>query len=73
VADTSVRASRHNLVTAVGYGLDGAATSAIHESFLVSTTTAGTLTLQWAQVTANATATVLSTSSYMLVTEVEVV
>lgn len=55
------------------YGGDGSGTSgAILEVFLLETTTSGssgTLTLQWAQNVSNASATSLTSSTYLLVTE----
>lgn len=71
-ANTTVRISRHNLTTQVAYGLDGSTTGMIWETFLVDGgSLGGTLTLQWAQSTSNATATQLSTSTYMTIQEVE--
>lgn len=70
--NTAMRVSRHNLTTAVPYGHDGSTTCAIHETFLVETSAgAGTLTLRWAQNASSGTATTLSTSTYVVVTEVE--
>lgn len=72
-AGTVTRTSRHNVTTAVPYGVDGTQTTAIHETFLVETTTSGasgTLQLQWAQNASSTTATTLSASSYFTVTEV---
>lgn len=72
VTNNAVRSSRHNLTTSVAYGVDGTATGMVWEAFLVEGgTLGGTLTLQWAQNTSNATATQLSTSTYMTIQEVE--
>jgi hypothetical protein len=77
VTATSIRDSVHNLVTTtIGYGTDNATNSSIFEDFLVETTTAnasGTLTMQWAQNGSSATSTTMSSSSYMVVTEVDLV
>lgn len=64
-----------DLVTAQPYGTDGGGTwGVIQETFLVETTTAGTagtLTLQWAQNTANVTGTNVTVGTHMEVTEVD--
>lgn len=62
--------------TGVSYGTDGTNGSRIVESFLVETTTnntAGTLTLQWAQNTANAVGSAMNVNSYMVITEVDLI
>lgn len=62
------------LTTSIPYGVDGSAGTYVHETFLVETTTSGTsgtLVLQWAQNTLNATATILNGATYMVVTTVE--
>lgn len=65
VADTNVRSSRQGWTTSVTYGTDGTNTSHIEESGLLDTAAgSGTITLQWAQNTSNATSTVVSNSSY---------
>ena len=62
-----MRCSRHTIATEVPYGVVAGATSCeIFEKFIVSTSTAGTLTLQWAQNTSNATAVGLSTSTFAI-------
>lgn len=69
-----VRSSVHNFTTAVSYGTDAAATSAIHEEGLIETTTsglAGTVTVQWAQNASSVTATSLTAGSHLIITEVE--
>jgi hypothetical protein len=67
-----VRASRHNLTTSVAYGTDGSTASAILEKFTVSGgVSGGTLRLQWAQNVSSATATTVSTSSYLRATPVD--
>lgn len=75
--DTSVRSSgAHLLSTVISYGTDGTTGSRIWESFILETTTigtAGTCTLQWAQNTANATATQMTSSAYIVLTEVELI
>lgn len=72
ITNTSMRAGVHNLSTSVPVGVE--ATAGSHqENFLVETTTSGTsgtLTLQWAQNTSNATASTVGASSYMVITEV---
>jgi hypothetical protein len=72
--DGSVRSSVHNLSTSVTYGCDGSSNGAVFEDFLVETVVgaaAGTLTLQWAQSASSGTATTMTTSSFMVVEEVE--
>jgi hypothetical protein len=64
----AVRTSVHALTTAVPYGVDGSVTSAIHEDLYLIVTTAGTLRLQWAQATANATASVMASGSRLYAT-----
>ena len=77
VTATTIRDSVHNLTTTtISYGTDNATNSAIFEDFLVETTTAnasGTLTMQWAQNGSSATSTTISASSYVVVTEVDLV
>lgn len=58
------------LTSTVNYGLS-AANHAIHEDLLLDVSVAGTLQLQWAQQTSSGTATTLSTSSRMYITQVE--
>lgn len=67
VADTNLRSSRQGWTTSVSYGTDGTNTSHIEEGGLLDTLAgSGTITLQWAQNTSNATSTVVSTSSYAI-------
>ncbi len=69
-----VRTSWHAVTTAVSYGTDGSSTSAVTETFLVETTTAGTagtIKLQWAQIASSGTATTLTTSTFAICEEVE--
>ena len=66
---TEARMSAHGWGTTVTYSIETAATVICERGPLV-TTTAGTLTLQWAQVTSNATATVVGTNSYLKVTRI---
>lgn len=66
----------HGLTTAVAYGTDGTNGSKIVEDFLVETTTAGTsgtLTMQWAQNSSSATATGVNGSSFLVITEVDLI
>lgn len=70
VTDTNVRIARNVLASVVPYGTETNAAS-IMEDFMVQTTTAGTLTLQWAQNASSGTATQLSASTYLMLTEVE--
>lgn len=75
VTATTMRDSVHNLTTlTIAYGTDNTTNSSIFEDFLVETTTAnasGTLTMQWAQNASSATATTISGSSYMVITEID--
>ena len=74
VQDTGTRNAIHDLVTDVLYGTDNIRSGSFSESFLVETTTAnaaGTLTLRWAQSGSNATATTVSPSAVMVVTEID--
>ncbi|MFI5524975.1 hypothetical protein [Streptomyces platensis] len=59
----------HNFSTAVTYGTRDNAGNQCYalEEGMVTTTTAGTLALQWAQATSNATASRLAAGSYMRV------
>lgn len=74
VQDTGTRNAIHDLGTDVLYGTDNIRSGTFSEEFLVETTTAnaaGTLTLRWAQSGSNATATTVSPSSFMVVTEID--
>lgn len=74
VQDTSMRTAIHDLGTDVGYGTDNVRSGTLSEEFLVETTTAnaaGTLTCRFAQQTSSATATTMSVSSFLIVTEIE--
>lgn len=64
-----VRSGVHAFATAVTYGDRNNASNQCFalEEARVTTTTAGTLAIQWAQVTSNATGSVLSAGSYMRV------
>lgn len=77
VTATTVRSNgAPGLATAIVYGTDGTNGSRILETFLMETTTAGTsgtLTLQWAQNTANVTGTAMNVHSYLVVTEVDLI
>lgn len=66
---TQARMSAHGWTTSVPYSIEPAAV-AIVERGPIATTTAGTLTLQWAQVTSSATATVVGTNSYLRVVRI---
>lgn len=64
---TLMRASAHNLGTQVTYNLESAAAASavVERSIMTVGGTAGNLTLQWAQVASNATATNILASSYL--------
>lgn len=62
----TLRFSRHDLSTSVPYGVSSSGSCLITEKFLVQTTTAGTLTLKWAQYVSDGTAVTLSTSTFAL-------
>ncbi|MDD5589433.1 MAG: hypothetical protein PHP92_05235 [Candidatus Nanoarchaeia archaeon] len=68
--DTNMRATGHNLTTSVAYGTDVTTANAILEKFLVSTSSSGTITFQWAQNTAQASNTIVSENSYMKITKI---
>lgn len=73
ITNTAVRMARNNLGTVIAYGTE-ANPGLIFEAFIIETTTsglAGTLTMQWAQNASSATPTQLTTSTYLIVTEVE--
>lgn len=53
------------LTTAVPYGTDGVGIGHIQEKFIVSVTSAGRLTLQWAQNTSTASATTIYHTSFI--------
>lgn len=70
-ANTSPRMTSHNLTTDVAYGLDSTYGSFIFEKFLVQTgSSGGTLQMRFAQDTAQAHDTQISSNSYMIVTPV---
>ena len=66
--DAQVAARRQTWGTSMTYGTDGTNTSHIHEGGLLDTTTGGTgtITLQWAQNTSNASSTTVTTASYAI-------
>ena len=68
-ADTNMRASQHNLITEVSYGCDGSTASYITEKFLVKVLATGILQFRWAQNTAQASNTIVSTNSYIKITK----
>lgn len=71
-ASTNVKLSATSLTSTVTYGIDSAGASTVVEWLLLEdVTVAGTLQMRWAQNATNATGTVLSTSSRILVQEVE--
>lgn len=67
--DTNGRFSTHGLTTVVSYSQDTGGSLAWEHGW-VSSATGGTLRLQWAQNTANATATIISSVSYLKYTRV---
>lgn len=69
-ASTMVTTTHTNPTTSTSFGVDDAGATIIMQEFLAITTTVGTLTLQWAQNTANGT-TSLSGNSYLIITEIE--
>jgi hypothetical protein len=54
------------LATVLSYGTDGGLNCLVEESFILTTTTASTVTLQWAQLASSATATTVAAGSYMI-------
>jgi hypothetical protein len=67
VSDGNMRSTRQTWGSSVAYGTDGTNTTHIEEGGLLDTAAgSGTITLQWAQNTSNATSTVMSTSSYAI-------
>lgn len=68
--DMSVRSGVYAPAAAVVYGTRNHATNLVHavESGIITTTSAGTLALSWAQSVSNATATRLAAGSYVQVT-----
>lgn len=69
--DNTAAASRstgHFLTTAVSYGLESD-TTAVTEDILLRVSTPGTLTLRWAQDTADATVTTVSAASRLYITK----
>ena len=69
----SMRSGVHNYATAVSCGTRNSGSNqlvAVERALVTTDTTGGTVTLQWAQATSNATATLLSVSSYMTVTRI---
>lgn len=69
--DTTVKISRHNLTTSVGYGCHASNRVPIHEHFLLKVESAGTLQLQWAQYSAQTSNVEVSTSSYVIIKKLE--
>ncbi len=68
-ASAVMRCSNHAYTTAIAYGIDGAASTCIMEHLRFYCDVAGTLTMQWAQNTSNATGTTLSAASYLTIEE----
>jgi hypothetical protein len=60
-----MRASGHQIATAIPYQLDTAAVGIEEEGIVTIGSTAGNIRLQFAQNTANATATTVQAASYM--------
>lgn len=70
---TSMRMSQHNWTTAIAYGCDGSLTSAVEEIGMVLVTgSSGTMTLQFAQNTSNASATSVTSNSYAYARRVDI-
>jgi hypothetical protein len=66
-AAAAMRHSNHTWTASTTYGTDGTNTTHIQEGGLLDTAGgSGTITLQWAQNTSNATSTVVTTSSYAI-------
>lgn len=63
--NTTMRASGHQITTAIPYQLDTAAVGIEEEGIVTVGSTAGVIRLQFAQNTANATATTVQAASYM--------
>ena len=65
---TSMQYGRTAWTSPIAYGVDGTLSSHVEEGGLLDTTTggSGTITLQWAQNTSNATSTVVGTGSYAI-------
>jgi hypothetical protein len=71
--DTTVRLSATGLTSSAAYGIDaGLAVAIIEDLLLEDLTVAGTLQMQWAQSTSNATGTTLSNTSRIYWQEVDV-
>lgn len=66
-SNTAARMSGHGFGTSVPYQLDTAAVGIEEEGILSVGSTAGSVTLQWAQNTASTTATSVITDSYLTV------
>lgn len=65
-ATTTMRMSQHNFSTAIAYGCDGSVTSAIEEIGVIEVTGGtGTIRLQFAQNTANAGVTNVTSNTHM--------
>lgn len=69
-ADCNMRATNYSLTASVSYGCDGSTAAYISEIFLVKVLATGTLTMRWAQNTAQASDTSVSDNSYMKITKV---
>lgn len=63
--NTTMRASGHQIATAITYQLDTAAVGIEEEGIVTIGSTAGNIRLQIAQNTANATGTIIQAASYM--------
>lgn len=65
-SDDNARNSSHGLTTVVGHATSATGGVVFDRGLLITSVTAGTFKLQWAQVTSNATATTIQGNSYAI-------
>lgn len=66
--DTRARLAQHDIATVVPYLMDDSATLVWERGFIITSSTAGTFYLRWAQNTSSATGTDMGASSYLKIT-----
>lgn len=72
ITDGTFNGSTRSITSEVVYGVSSTTTQGcVFERILIDVTVAGTLQLQWAQGTSNGTATVVNTSSQLVITPID--
>ena len=69
VTDCNMKTSIHNITTDVPYGIEGTSGFITEEFFIRTFDAYGKIQFRWAQVSSNATATQVTSSSYLVITK----